>query len=203
MLFAHDGKSPQVAAGSRIAPNAVLSGEVTVGRNCSVGFGAVLSAESGPINISENCVMMDAAILRDIRDHPLTIGENVLIGPHAYLTDCVIERIAFIATGAVVFNGAVVGERAEVRINAIVHIRTRLVPDAVVPLGWIALGDPAENLPPEAHERIWDIQEALDFPRYVFGVERPPKGDTMMPDVMPRYARSLIRRHGGEGDGVG
>jgi carbonic anhydrase/acetyltransferase-like protein (isoleucine patch superfamily) len=201
MLFAYDGKSPLVAAESRIAPNAVLSGEVTVGRNCSVGFGAVLTAESGPINVGDNCVVMDGAILRGIRDHPLTIGENVLIGPHAYLTGCMIERNAFIATGAVIFNGAVVGERSEVRINAIVHIRTRLLPGAIVPLGWIAVGDPAEILPPEAHARIWDIQKALDFPRYVFGVERPREGATIMPEIMPRYARFLIRRHGGDGAG--
>ena len=38
----------------------------------------------------------------------------------------------------------------------------------------------------------------LDFPRHVFGVERPPEGQTIMPDVMPRYARTLVRRHGGD-----
>jgi hypothetical protein len=80
-----------------------------------------------------------------------------------------------------------------------VHIRTRLPPDAVVPLGWIAVGDPAEILPPEAHERIWEIQRKLDFPRYVFGVERPAEGETIMPDIMPRYARFLIRRHREDG----
>ncbi|HSU05195.1 MAG TPA: hypothetical protein VLI93_06450, partial [Acetobacteraceae bacterium] len=103
------------------------------------------------------------------------------------------------ATGATVFNGATVGERVEVRINGIVHIRTHLPPDAVVPLGWIAVGDPAEILPPEAHERIWEIQKQLDFPGYVFGVERAPEGGSIMPRVMPRYARFLVRRHAGDG----
>ncbi len=198
MLLAHEGKSPCIAEGTRVAPNAVLSGDVTVGRNCSIGFGAVLTAESGPIRIGGNCIIMDNAVLRGVRDNPLMIGDNVLVGPHAYLTGCTVERNAFIATGATVFNGACIGERAEVRINGIVHIRTRLPPDAVVPLGWIAVGHPAEILPPELHERIWEIQKALDFPRYVFGVERPPEGGTFMPDVMPRYARFLIRRHGGD-----
>jgi carbonic anhydrase/acetyltransferase-like protein (isoleucine patch superfamily) len=138
---------------------------------------------------------MDGAILRGVRQNPLQIGDNVLIGPHAYLTGCTVERNAFVATGATVFNGATVGERAEVRINGIVHIRTRLPPDAVVPLSWIAVGDPAEILPPHEHDRIWAIQEKLDFPSYVFGIDRAPPGGSIMPDVMPRYARFLVRRH--------
>jgi carbonic anhydrase/acetyltransferase-like protein (isoleucine patch superfamily) len=193
--FPYQDNAPTIPPDTRIAPTAVISGDVMIGHNCSIGFGAVLTAESGPIRIGDNCVIMDGAILRGIRGNPLRIGDNVLIGPHAYLTGSTIGTNAFIATGATIFNGAVVSERAEVRINGIVHIRTRLPPDAVVPLGWIAVGDPAEILPPEAHERIWEIQKTLDFPRYVFGVERPAEGETIMPDVMPRYARFLVRRH--------
>ena len=195
----YQGKVPAIPTDTRIAPTAVVSGDVSIGHNCSIGFGAVLTAESGPISIGDNCVVMDGAVLRGIRGNPLRIGDNVLIGPRAYLTGCTIEQNVFIATGATIFNGAVIGERVEICINGIVHIRTRLPPDAVVPLGWIAVGDPAEILPPAAHERIWEIQKPLDFPRYVFGVERPAEGETMMPDIMPRYARFLIRRHGGEG----
>ncbi len=62
---------------------------------------------------------------------------------------------------------------------------------AVVPLNWIAVGDPAEILPPNDHERIWAIQRELDFPKYVFGIEgRQPIGKVMS-EVMPRYARAL------------
>jgi hypothetical protein len=51
-----------------------------------------------------------------------------------------------------------------------VHLRTVLPEDAVVPLNWIAVGDPAQILPPERYDEIWAIQQPLDFPRYVFGV---------------------------------
>jgi len=194
MLLVHDGKRPSIDPSARIAPNAVLCGDVTVGANCSVGFGAVLTAESGAITIGANCVIMDTAVIRGVRRSPVRIGDNVLVGPHAYLTGCEVADSAFIATGATVFNGARIGARAEVRINGIVHLRSVLPPDAVVPLGWIAVGDPAEILPPDQHERIWSIQKALDFPRFVFGVERPAEGESLMPEVMPRYAASL-RRH--------
>jgi carbonic anhydrase/acetyltransferase-like protein (isoleucine patch superfamily) len=178
---------------TRIAPNAVVCGDVTVGANCSIGFGAVLTAESGAIVIGESCVVMDTAVLRGVRNNPLRLGNNVLVGPRAYLCGCEIEDNVFLATGATVFNGARIGSGSEVRINGIVHLLTVLQPNSTVPIGWIAVGDPAEVLPPNEHDRIWSIQKPLDFPRFVFGVARPSQGESMMPGVMPRYARFLSR----------
>lgn len=194
------GSSPAIHPTARIAPTAVISGDVTIGAHCSIGFGAVLTAESGPITLGENVIVMDTAVLRGVRHAPLTIGSNVLVGPRAYLTGCTVEDEAFLATGTTVFNGAEIGTRSEVRINAIVHVRTVLAPDTTVPLGWIAVGDPARILPPERHDDIWAIQKDLDFPRLVFSTERPPEGETIMPQVMPRYARALHRRHGQDQD---
>ena len=195
MRLEHEGRAPLVDPTARIACNATLCGDVVIGPNCSVGFGAVVVAESGPVRLGANCIVMDTAVLRGVRGAPLTLGNNVLVGPHAYLTGCIVEDDVFLATGCTVFNGARIGRGAEVRINGIVHIRTVLPPNATVPLGWVAVGDPAQILPPEKHDAIWAVQKPLDFPRYVFGVERPADAPTIMPDVMPRYARALVHRH--------
>jgi carbonic anhydrase/acetyltransferase-like protein (isoleucine patch superfamily) len=195
MILEHRGVRPTISATARIAPNATIVGDVSIGDNCAIGFGAVLTAESGPIRIGSNVVVMDTAVLRGVKNAPLTIGSNVLVGPRAYLTGCTVEDEVFIATGATVFNKAVLKARSEVRINAIVHLRTILPEDAVVPLGWIAVGDPAKILPPEQHDEIWAVQKTLDFPKTVFGVDRPPEGQSMMRDVMLRYARALTRWH--------
>jgi hypothetical protein len=82
-----------------------------------------------------------------------------------------------------------------VQVNGIVHIRTVLPAGVIVPLGWVAVGDPVHLLPPGQHDAIWRVQKPLDFPGYVFGVKRPPDGQTIMPDVMPRYAHALNLRH--------
>lgn len=195
MILQHRGHCPKIAATARIAPTATIVGDVTIGDNCAIGYGAVLTAESGPIRLGDNVIVMDTAVLRGVKDAPLTIGSNVLIGPRSALTGCTVEDEVFIATGATVFNKSVLKARSEVRVNAIVHLRTVLPEDAVVPLGWIAVGDPAKILPPEKHDEIWAIQKPLDFPKTVFGVERPPEGQSMMADVMPRYARALKRWH--------
>jgi carbonic anhydrase/acetyltransferase-like protein (isoleucine patch superfamily) len=193
MLIEHLGKRPVIDPSARIAPTAVICGDVTVGPSTSVGFGAVLTAESGPIVVGRECVIMENAVIRGTKRHPATIGDHVLIGPGAYLSGSAIRDCAFLATGSRIFNGATVGARAEVRINATVHLLTKLPEDATVPIGWVAVGDPARILPPEAHDEIWAIQEPLNFPKEIFGVDRPEAGETRMPEIMARYCRALSR----------
>ncbi len=59
MLIEHAGKRPKIDPSARIAPTAVLCGDVTIGPGTSIGFGAVLSAESGPITVGAHCIVMD------------------------------------------------------------------------------------------------------------------------------------------------
>ena len=172
MLISHSGKQPQVAPTAWVAPNAVLCGDVTVGPGCRIMYGAQLIAESGSICIGRECIVMENAVLRSSEAHPLRIGDNCLVGPNAHVVGCTVEDEVFIATGAAVFHGARLGQGSEVRINGVVHLKTHLPPGATVPIGWVAVGDPAQILPPEKHEKIWEIQMPLNFPLTVYGFER-------------------------------
>jgi carbonic anhydrase/acetyltransferase-like protein (isoleucine patch superfamily) len=190
MLIEHDGKSPSIHPSAWVAPTATISGDVEIGAETRILFGAVLTADGGPIRIGSQCVIMENAVLRGTPKHPLTIGDRVLVGPRSYLSGCKVEDEAFLATGTTVLNGARIGRRAEVRINGTVHLKTVLPDEAVVPIGWVAIGDPATILPPERHDDIWAIQEQADFPKEVFGVDRSAD---MMSEIMARYTRSLGR----------
>lgn len=191
MLYEHLGARPRIHATAVIASTAVISGDVLIGADCQVLHGAVITAEGGPITLGDNVIVMENAIVRASSANPVHIGDHVLIGPGASVSGAVIGDEVFLATGTRVFNGAHIGDRAEVRINAVVHLRTVLPEDAVVPIGWVAVGDPVLVLSPDRHEEIAAAQRELDFPGYVFGVDR----DT--PDVMvqltERYGRSLAR----------
>lgn len=191
MLIEHRGKRPQIHDTAYVAPTAVLCGDVTIGANSRVMFGAVVTADGGPVEIGAQCIVMENAVLRGTPKHPLRIGDHVLVGPRAYLTGCTVADNAFLATGSTVFNGAHIGTRAEVRINGTVHLRTVVPPDATVPIGWVAIGDPAEIRPPHEHDEIWAVQEPLDFPGTVFGLPRPAEGGTIMPELTRRYAKGL------------
>lgn len=191
MLYEHLGARPRIDDTAVIAPTAVISGDVTIGPDCQVLHGAVITAEGGPITLGAHVIVMENAIVRASSANPVHIGDHVLIGPGASVSGAVVGDEVFLATGTRVFNGAHIGDRAEVRINAVVHLRTVLPADAVVPIGWVAVGDPVLVLSPDRHEEIAAAQRELDFPGYIFGVDR----DT--PDVMvqltERYARSLAR----------
>ena len=73
MLIEHEGKRPRIHPSSRIAPTAVICGAVTIGAETSVGFGAVLTAESGPIELGSRCIVMENAVIRGTRRHPAAI----------------------------------------------------------------------------------------------------------------------------------
>ncbi len=144
MWIQNDQDHPFVDPSARVASTAVISGDVHIGANCSIGHGAVLISEGGPIRIGDNCVIMDTAVIRGVPGHVTQIGSCVLVGPHAYLVGCSVEDEVFIATGAAVFNGAILRRGSEVRIHAVVHIRTELAAHATVPIGWVAVGTPAQ-----------------------------------------------------------
>ena len=196
MLLEHRGQRPRIDPSAYVAPTATVSGDVTIGPESRILFGAVLTAEGGPVEIGPQCIVMENAVIRGSRQHPTRLGASVLVGPRAYLSGATLAEHVFVAAGASVFNGARLEARAEVRINGVVHIKTVLPPDAVVPIGWVAVGDPAEIFPPHEHDRIWAIQERLDFPGTVFGLERAPAGRSIMPELSRRYGKALGAHRG-------
>jgi len=172
MLLTHAGKSPDIDPDAIIAPNAVICGDVRIGPGCRVLFGAQIIAEGGSIHIGRECIVMENAVLRSSARHDLRIGNNCLIGPNTHVVGCTVEDEVFIATGAAVFHAAHLGKGCEVRINGVVHLKTRVAAGATVPIGWVAVGDPAQILPASEHERIWELQQPLNFPLTVYGLDR-------------------------------
>jgi carbonic anhydrase/acetyltransferase-like protein (isoleucine patch superfamily) len=68
------------------------------------------------------CIVMENAVIRGAPKHRIRIGDHALVGPRAYLTGCNIEDNVFLAAGSTVFNVALIGEGAEVRVNGVVHV---------------------------------------------------------------------------------
>lgn len=193
MLLTHEGKSPKIHETAYIAPNATICGDVTVGAETSVLFGAVITAEGGSVIIGSNCTIMENCVIRGTAKHPVRVEDNVLVGPHAHLSGCLLKRESFVATGAKVFNNAVIGEGAEVRINGTVHVNTTLPDHDTVPIGWVAVGDPCKILPPGEHERIWEIQEKLKFSETVWGLQSSKSGESNTKAITNLYNRSLAK----------
>jgi carbonic anhydrase/acetyltransferase-like protein (isoleucine patch superfamily) len=182
VLLEHRGRRPVVPESAYVAPSAVLCGAVTLGERARVLHGAVLTAENGEITTGADVVVMENALVRGRADHPAVLGDAVLIGPHGHVNGARIEDEVFVATGVSLFPGSVAGAGCELRINSVLHVNSRLAPGTVVPIGWIAAGDPARLFPPERHDDLWAVQRELDFPGTVY---RVPRG-TPMREIMAR-----------------
>ena len=193
MLIEHRGRRPQIDPTAWVAPNATLSGAIQIGPGARILYGAVLTAEGGAdLRVGPRCVIMEQAVLRAAGRFPLTLGEEVLVGPHAYLSGCTVGPRTFIATGAMVFNGASLGEACVVALGGKVHIDTELPAGTWVPIGHIAFGRPGRVYPPDDAPAVHEQLNRLNFMRYVFGVDPEGKSRTeVMAEAMKKYSRAL------------
>lgn len=134
LLLPFDGVTPRVAPDAFLAPNAVIIGNVIVGAEASVWFGAVLRGdrpefviEVGPrTSIQDNCVVH----VGDWR--PTHIGADVTVGHGAKLESCTIEDGCVIGMNAVILQNAVVGAGSLVAANAVVLEGSRIPPGSLV-----------------------------------------------------------------------
>jgi len=137
MFIEYRGKSPKVDPSAFVAPTAVLIGDVQVGPESSIWFGAVLRADNGPIRVGARTSIQDNAVIH-VGDRKLTrIGNDVTIGHCAVMEDCDIKDKALIGSNAVLLNGSVIGEGALVAAGSVVG------QDVVIPPRVLAAGAPA------------------------------------------------------------
>jgi carbonic anhydrase/acetyltransferase-like protein (isoleucine patch superfamily) len=195
MLIEHAGKRPQIDPTAWIAPDATICGDVIVGPGARVLHGARIIGEGGgAIRLGRDCIVMENAAIRASRRHPCRIGDHCLIGPLAHIVGATLEEQVFVATAAAIFHCAELGRGTEVRVGATVHLRTRLAPGSVVPIGWVAVGDPVVMLPPDRHDEIWAVLKPLGFPDWVYGFDRET------PDLMRHVTRRLSETLGAHAD---
>jgi carbonic anhydrase/acetyltransferase-like protein (isoleucine patch superfamily) len=180
VLIEHQGKRPSIDATACVAPTAVICGDVTIGARTHVSHGAVIEAHGAPVRIGVQCVVRENLNIRSTDRNAVEIGDYVLIGPHASLKGCAVEDECFLATGVRLFQGARVGRRSEVRIDGVVHVRSALPPESLVPIKWVAVGNPAQLFPPDKHDEIDAVLAEMEFVNEVYGLDRRSGGGVDM-----------------------
>ncbi len=136
-LYEFDGKAPVLGADAWVAPSADLIGDVRLGDEASVWFGAVIRGDNTPILIGARSNVQEGAALHSDPGAPLTIGEDVTVGHHAILHGCTVGARSLIGMGAVVLNRAVIGEDCIVGAGALV------TEGKAFPAGSLIVGSPA------------------------------------------------------------
>lgn len=120
MIIAYKGKMPVIGKGAYIAPSAVVIGDVVIGDEASVWFGAVIRGDRDRITIGARTNVQDNCTLHVDAGAPLTIGSDVTIGHNAIVHGCSVEDQVLIGINAVVLNKAVVGKGGVVGAGAVV-----------------------------------------------------------------------------------
>lgn len=158
MIISFKGRMPEISPKCFVAENASVVGEVKIGADSSVWFGAVIRGDEDSITIGENTSVQDNAVLHCDGGHPITVGSNVTIGHAAIVHGCTVKDNALIGMGAVVLNGAVIGENAIVGAGAVVRENDE------IPAGAVAVGVPAKVVKiAEEHNRSMNALNAAAY----------------------------------------
>jgi carbonic anhydrase/acetyltransferase-like protein (isoleucine patch superfamily) len=120
-----------------VAPNATLTGRVSLGQRASVWFGCVLRGDLEPITIGDETNVQDLTVVHVDHGCPVLVGHRVTIGHRAVIHGCTVDDDAVIGMGAVLLSGSRVGRGALVAAGAVV------LEGFTVPPGAIAAGVPA------------------------------------------------------------
>jgi carbonic anhydrase/acetyltransferase-like protein (isoleucine patch superfamily) len=142
------GRAPTLPAGGEywIAPNAVVLGDVTLKKNASIWFGAVLRGDNDPIVVGENSNIQENSVLHTDVGQPLTIGDNVTVGHMVMLHGCAIGDGSLVGIGSIILNGARIGRGCLIGANTLIT-EGKEFPDHCMILG--SPGKVARTLSPE------------------------------------------------------
>jgi carbonic anhydrase/acetyltransferase-like protein (isoleucine patch superfamily) len=119
-----------------IAPGAVVVGDVTIGAEASVWFGAVARGDIQAIVIGPRTSVQDGCVLHVDTDFPCLLGAGITLGHGAIIHGATVEDNALIGIGATVLNGAHIGEGSIIAAGALVP------PGMIVPPGSMVMGVP-------------------------------------------------------------
>ncbi|MHB1099613.1 MAG: gamma carbonic anhydrase family protein [Burkholderiales bacterium] len=138
MIFRVAGKTPQLQGGYFVAENATVVGNVVLGNNVSIWFGAVVRGDVDSIRIGENTNIQDGAVLHVDAGSPLEIGRGVTVGHAAVLHGCTVGDDTLIGIRSVVLNGAKIGK------NCLIGANTLVTEGKIVPDGSLVVGSPGK-----------------------------------------------------------
>jgi carbonic anhydrase/acetyltransferase-like protein (isoleucine patch superfamily) len=172
LIYEFEGKVPAIGEGTWVFDDAMVMGDVTLGRKVYVGSGARVRGDYGTIVVGDKCAIEDNAIIHARPGERTEVGDFVTIGHGAILHNCTIGNGAVIGMGAIVSDYATVGEWAVVAEGAVVKN------GGEVPDGHIAVGVPARvigEITPE-YKETWtgfkNIYVDLASRRYPEGLRR-------------------------------
>ncbi len=172
-LYSLEGRRPALPPEGRywIAPNACLIGDISVGIDVGIWFGAVLRGDNEPIAIGARTNIQESCTLHTDMGYPLDIGDDCTIGHNAILHGCAIGEGSLIGIGAVVLNGAKIGRGCLVGARALVTEGKAFADHSLI------VGSPAKAIRMLDEEAVHGLRRSAqqyveNWRRYASGLKR-------------------------------
>ena len=131
-----------------LAPGAYVLGDVRLGENVNIWYGAVLRGDKGTITVGDSTNIQDNAVLHE----KTTLGTGCTVGHSAIVHGCTVGAHCTIGMGAILLNGAVIGDCCMIGAGALVTGKT------IAPAGSLLLGNPAKVVRPLTETEIQNLQ---------------------------------------------
>ena len=154
MIIPYGGRTPDTEKAAFVAETAVLTGDVTLQKDSSVWFGAVIRGDGPHIEIGTESNIQDNCVLHADEGFPLAVGAGVTVGHGAILHGCTIGDGSLIGMGAMILNGAVIGK------NCIVGAGALVTSGKVFEDGSLILGSPAKAVKQLTPDEIAGIKKS-------------------------------------------
>ena len=126
--------TPKIDPSVFVAKGAVVLGDVTIEKDCSIWYNATVRSTESYIKIGKGSNVQDNAVIHVSHDYPTTIGSYVTIGHGAIIHGCSIDDNALIGMGAIILNGAKIGKNCIIAAGALVP-QNKEIPDNSLVMG--------------------------------------------------------------------
>jgi carbonic anhydrase/acetyltransferase-like protein (isoleucine patch superfamily) len=167
-IYELDGVKPILGHNTWIAQSADVMGNVTLGDNASVWFGAVLRGDNEPIKVGANTNIQDLSMLHSDMGCPLTLGDNVTVGHQVQLHGCTVGDGSLIGIQSVILNRAKIGR------NCIVGAGSVVTEGKEFPDNSLIIGSPAKLVRTLDDATVLKLQTSAKV--YVDNAQRFAKG---------------------------
>ncbi len=139
-----------------IADSADIIGDVHIGRQSSVWFGAILRGDTETLTIGDQTNIQDGSILHADYGYPTSLGVGVTVGHKAIIHGCTINDNSLVGMGATILNGAVIGENCLVGAGALVG------EGKVIEAGSLVIGMPGKTRRSLSDEEIKGLTKSAE-----------------------------------------
>lgn len=149
MILPYKGQLPRIHPSAWIAPGATVVGDVEIGEDSSLWFGAVVRGDVFHIRIGRGTNIQDNSVVHVTTDkHPTILGDGVIVGHSVTLHGCTVHDRALIGIGAILMDQVVIGEESMIGAGSLVTPGTQIPPRV------LAVGSPCRVKRPLTEQEI-------------------------------------------------